>query len=93
VRYNLAPAIFSRTTEGLALWTLSLDLISSSNRRRGALMVHRLYSQRHLRLDINLLTSAFPMVLADALDRALQHTVRVLPTSDQDEGFIAAQAG
>jgi hypothetical protein len=77
----------------LALWTLSLDLISSSNRRRGALMVHRLYSQRHLQLDINLLTSAFPMVLADALDRALQHTVRVLPIADQDEGFIAAQAG
>jgi UDP-GlcNAc:undecaprenyl-phosphate GlcNAc-1-phosphate transferase len=79
--------------EGLALWTLSLDLISSSNRRRGALMVHRLYSRRHLQLDINLLTSAFPIVLADALDRALQHTEQVIPTTGQDEGFIAAQAG
>jgi hypothetical protein len=56
-------------------------------------MVHRLYSQRHLQLDINLLTAAFPMVLADALDRALQHTVQVIPTADPDEGFIAAQAG
>lgn len=83
----------SAPLDGLALWTLSLDLISSSNRRRGALMVHRLYSQRHLQLDINLLTSAFPRVLADALDRALQHTVQVIPTADPDEGFIAAQAG
>ncbi|HXM66951.1 MAG TPA: MraY family glycosyltransferase [Candidatus Acidoferrum sp.] len=79
--------------EGLAVWTLSLDLVSSSNRRRGALMVHRLYSQRDLQLDINLLTSAFPMVLADALDRALQHTVQVIPSAGQDEGFMAAQAG
>jgi hypothetical protein len=46
-----------------------------------------------LQLDINLLTSAFPIVLADALDRALQHTVQVIPSADQDEGFIAAQAG
>jgi len=49
-------------------------------------MVHRLYSQRDLQLDINLLTSAFPVVLADALDRALQHTVHVIPSPEQDEG-------
>jgi hypothetical protein len=79
--------------DGLALWTLSLDLISSSNRRRGALMVQRLYSHRNLQLDINLLTATFPVALADALDRALQHTVRVIPSADQGEGFIAAQAG
>jgi len=72
----------------LALWTFSLDLIGSSNRRRGVFMVHRLYSQRHLQLDINLLTSAFPMVLADALDRALQHTLRVLPTRIRMKDFL-----
>jgi UDP-GlcNAc:undecaprenyl-phosphate/decaprenyl-phosphate GlcNAc-1-phosphate transferase len=83
----------SSSMDGLAVWTLSLDLISSSNRRRGALMVHRLYSQRDLQLDINLLTSAFPVVLADALDRVLLHSVEVIPSPDQDEGFIAAQAG
>src|SRR5208337_1856973 len=27
-------------------WTLALDLVSSANRRRGTLLVHRLYSQR-----------------------------------------------
>ncbi len=84
----------SRSLEGLAFWTLSLDLVNSSNRRRGALMVHRLYSQRDLQFDINLLTSAFPVALADALDRALQHTVQVIPRAGQDDvGFVAAQAG
>jgi UDP-GlcNAc:undecaprenyl-phosphate GlcNAc-1-phosphate transferase len=84
----------ARSLEGLAVWTLSLDLVSSSNRRRGALAVHRLYSQRDLQLDINLLTTAFPIALADALDRTLQHTVQVIPRASQDDqGFVAAQAG
>jgi UDP-GlcNAc:undecaprenyl-phosphate GlcNAc-1-phosphate transferase len=83
----------SDSMDGLAVWSLSLDLVSSSSRRRGALRIHRIYSQRDLQLDINLLTSAFPVVLADALDRALQHTVQVIPSPTQDEGFIAAQAG
>jgi len=83
----------SGSLEGLAVWTLTLDLVSSSSRRRGALMIHRLYSQRDLQLDINLLTSAFPTALADALDRALQHTVQIIPLVDQSEGFVAAQAG
>jgi UDP-GlcNAc:undecaprenyl-phosphate/decaprenyl-phosphate GlcNAc-1-phosphate transferase len=88
----------SRSLDGLSAWTLSLDLVSSSNRRRGAMMVHRLYSQRDLQLDINLLTSAFPAALADALDRTLQSSVQVMPHADQradqnDPGFVAAQAG
>jgi UDP-GlcNAc:undecaprenyl-phosphate GlcNAc-1-phosphate transferase len=85
----------SRSLEGLAVWTLSLDLVNSSNRHRGALTVRRLYSQRDLQFDINLLTSAFPVALADALDRTLQHpVVQVIPRATQDDqGFIAAQAG
>ena len=84
----------TRSLEGLAVWTLSLDLVSSSNRRRGALEVHRLYSQRDLQLDINLLTSAFPIALADALDRTLHNTVQIIPRASQDDqGFVAAQAG
>jgi hypothetical protein len=61
--------------------------------------VHRVYSDRDLQVDINLLTWAFPVVLADALDRTLQHTVQVIPLPGQqlsnqdDQGFIAAQAG
>jgi len=83
----------SSSLDGLAAWTLSLDLISSLSRRRGVLIVHRFYSQRDLQLDINLLTSAFPVALADALDRALQRSVEVMPSADEDEGFITAQAG
>ena len=79
--------------DGLAVWTLALDLVSSTSRRRGALRVHRLYSHRDLQLDINLLTSVFPIALADALDRTLQHTVEIIPHPDQDEGLMAAQAG
>jgi UDP-GlcNAc:undecaprenyl-phosphate GlcNAc-1-phosphate transferase len=83
----------SNSLDGRAVWTLTLDLVSSTSRRRGALRVHRLYSQRDLQLDINLLTSAFPIALADALDRTLPHTVQIIPRADQDEGLIAAQAG
>jgi UDP-GlcNAc:undecaprenyl-phosphate/decaprenyl-phosphate GlcNAc-1-phosphate transferase len=80
--------------EGSALWTLSLDLVSSSNRRRGSMNFHRRYSPRHLQVDINLLTSAFPVALADALDRSIQHAVQVIPLAGQDDqGLIAAQAG
>jgi hypothetical protein len=52
-----------------------------------------LYSQRHLQLDINLLTTGFPTALADALDRTLQYGVQVLQHAGQDnQGFVAAQA-
>jgi len=50
---------------------LTLDLLTTSNRRRGSLVVYRAYSERDLQLDVNLLTSEFPVALADALDRAL----------------------
>src|SRR3981081_2039231 len=78
--------------EGLAVWTLALDLVSTANRRRGSLVVHRMYSQRDLQLDINLLTSVFPAALADALDRILQRTIEMVPRTDPDAGFVAAQA-
>jgi len=89
----------ARSLEDLAVWSLSLDLMSSSHRRRGVMMVHRLCSQRDLQLDINLLTSAFPIAIADALDRTLPHALQVIPLAGQplsgqdDQGFIAAQAG
>jgi UDP-GlcNAc:undecaprenyl-phosphate/decaprenyl-phosphate GlcNAc-1-phosphate transferase len=76
-----------------AVWTLALDLLTSSNRRRGTLMVNRSYSSRDLQIDINLLTSVFPTVLADALDRTLAHPVQVMPLPNQDAPLIAAQAG
>ena len=53
-------------------WNLNLELVTTSNRRRGSLTLYRLYTQRALQLDINLLTSDFPVVLADALDRCVE---------------------
>jgi UDP-GlcNAc:undecaprenyl-phosphate GlcNAc-1-phosphate transferase len=81
------------SVDGLAVWSLALNLLSSANRRRGTLRVHRLYSQRDLQLDINLLTSEFPVALADALDRTLPQTAQVIPLPGQEPGLIAAQAG
>ncbi len=83
----------SQSIDSMAAWTLSLDLISSCNRRRGVLAVHRLYSHRDLQLDINLLTTAFPTAIADALDRSLQHAVQIIPLPTEEARFIPAQAG
>ena len=82
-----------KSVEGSAVWTVALDLLSSSNRRRGLLMVHRLYCTRDLQVDINLLTAAFPTALADALDRTLALSAHVIALPDQDTTLIEAQAG
>ncbi len=80
--------------EGLAMWTLSVDMVSSTSKHRGAMLVHRLRSQRDLQVDINLVTSEFPIALADALDRTLQPALQVIPHPERDEhGLMAAQAG
>lgn len=50
-------------------WRLAVDLITTANLHCGSLIVYRMYSARDLQLDINLLTSRFPVALADALDR------------------------
>ena len=83
----------ANTLDGAAAWTIALDLLSSSNRRRGTLTVLRNYSARDLQLDVNLLTAAFPTALADALDRTLAHSAAVIALPDQQSSFVAAQAG
>ena len=83
----------AKASPGSAVWTIALDLLSSANRKRGTLNIHRIYSQRQLQIDVNLLTTAFPTALADALDRTLAQPAYLIPLSDQDSPFIAAQAG
>jgi UDP-GlcNAc:undecaprenyl-phosphate GlcNAc-1-phosphate transferase len=83
----------AKSMEGPAVWTLVLELLSSGNRRRGTLEIHRLSAHRDLQLDINLLIQSFPIALSDALDRTLPHTARVIELPEQDTGLIAAQAG
>jgi UDP-GlcNAc:undecaprenyl-phosphate/decaprenyl-phosphate GlcNAc-1-phosphate transferase len=90
-RWNKAGS--PKTIDGAAVWTIALDLLTSSNRRRGILLVNRLYSPRDLQLDINLLTSGFPAALAEALDRTLTPSPQVIPLPETDAPLIAAQAG
>lgn len=88
-----SKASIPNSFEGCAVWTVALDLLSSANNRRGILLIHRLYSERDLQLDINLLTSEFPSALADAVDRTLTLSAHVIPLTAQDTPLIAAQAG
>jgi UDP-GlcNAc:undecaprenyl-phosphate GlcNAc-1-phosphate transferase len=88
-----SKASIANAMEGRAVWTVALDLLSSANHRRGTLLIHRLYSARDLQLDINLLTSEFPIALADAVDRTLTLPTHVIPLTAQDTPLIAAQAG
>ena len=92
-RWTKPKPAAAKTTNAAAIWTVALELLSSANRRRGALFVHRAYSDRDLQLDVNLLTSSFPTALADALDRTLVHSAQVIPLPDQETPLIAAQAG
>jgi UDP-GlcNAc:undecaprenyl-phosphate/decaprenyl-phosphate GlcNAc-1-phosphate transferase len=90
-RWNkpLTPQVLDTSAQ----WTVTLDLLTSSNRRRGMLQVQRMYCTRDLQVDINLLTSTFPVALADALDRTLIHSPHVIALPGQDVPLIAAQAG
>jgi UDP-GlcNAc:undecaprenyl-phosphate/decaprenyl-phosphate GlcNAc-1-phosphate transferase len=88
-----SKAGFPKSLDGIALWTIALDLISSANRRRGTLSIHRLYSSRDLQLDINLLTTEFPTALGDALERTIAHPAQIIPLPAQDPALVAAQAG
>jgi hypothetical protein len=74
----------------LPSWKLTLDLVTTSNRRRGSLEVFRVYGPRDLHMDVNLLTSEFPVALADALDRVLSAPRVLIAAAQGDRGYLAA---
>jgi UDP-GlcNAc:undecaprenyl-phosphate GlcNAc-1-phosphate transferase len=74
----------------LPSWKLTLELVTTSNRRRGSLAVYRVYSQRGLQLDVNLITSEFPVALADALDRVLIAPEALETAARSDLQYLAA---
>ncbi len=80
------------TLDSSPSWKLNLDLITTSNRRRGSLVIHRAYTRRDLHLDINLVTSGFPVVLADALDRVLAMPA-VVPAAARSNAQLSAANG
>ncbi len=71
-------------------WCLTLDLVTTGNIRCGSMTIYRLYTDRELQFDINLLTSVFPVALADALDRASKPALEVTPAAERDSGLVAA---
>src|SRR5713226_1888095 len=79
--------------EMVTAWSLTLDLVAANNRRRGSMTIYRVYNHRDLQLDVNLLTSVFPIALADALERALSQIVEVVPAPGKDTDLSAWRAG
>jgi UDP-GlcNAc:undecaprenyl-phosphate GlcNAc-1-phosphate transferase len=75
-----------------AAWDLTLELATTANRRLGSMKIYRFYTDRSLLVDANLLTSVFPVVLADALDRALVSQTVPVPEVTTRTDFEAAQA-
>ncbi len=73
-------------------WCLTLDLVTTRHERCGSMTIHRLYTDRELQFDINLLTSVFPVALADALERASNPLPEVFPADEPSSGLVAAQA-
>jgi hypothetical protein len=73
-------------------WNLELELVTSSNRWLGSMKIYRDYANRALLVDSNLLTSIFPVVLADALDRALSRKQGGVPEATASTDFTAEEA-
>ena len=75
-------------------WSLSLDLVTTTNHYCGSMVIYRAYSERNLQLDINLLTSTFPLALANALARTrLSVAEQTIITGEAPPEMLAAQAG
>src|ERR1022692_2018524 len=79
LRFEWSKPGAAKFRDGWAAWNLGLELVTTSNRWRGSIKIYRLYTDHPLLMDTNLLTSVFPVVLADALDRALAPKEGVVP--------------
>ena len=72
--------------DGRAAWNLRLELSTSAHRWLGSMKIYRFYTDRPLLVNASLLTSGFPVVLADALDRAL--VSKKDPVSEVDNRLV-----
>ncbi len=80
-----------RVAHQWSAWKLSLEVVSSSDLRWGSLTLYRFSGDRPLLLDINLLTSVFPVVLADAVSRAFLPEINI-ETSVASDDMVALHA-
>lgn len=85
--FRWAKPAFGRHSQEWSAWHIELKLVTTTNRDLGRLRIYRFYDDRPLLLDINLLTSVFPVALADALDRVL---TPALCAYDPVPGCVAA---
>jgi UDP-GlcNAc:undecaprenyl-phosphate GlcNAc-1-phosphate transferase len=73
-------------------WSLGLELVTSSHRWLGSMKIYRFYADRALLVDANLLTAVFPVVLSDALDRALNSKQSGVPEATASTDLMAEEA-
>lgn len=90
VHFEWSKPRAAKVRDSWAAWNLGLELVTTSNRWCGSIKISRLYTDRPLLADTNLLTSVFPVVLADALDRALAVKEGVVPEVSAGTDFVAA---
>jgi len=83
----------SKSLSNWGAWHLTLELMTSQSRWHGSIRIYRLYTNRALLVDTNLLTSVFPVVLADAVERVLASNEGAVPEVTANTEFIAAEAG
>ncbi len=88
------PGVLQVREDAPAAWSLNLDLMTTGNFWRGTLKLYREYTERPLLVDVSMLTSVFPVVLADAIDRAMSHACSEMPKPffDQTPAYATAQA-
>jgi hypothetical protein len=82
-----------QTHSSSTAWRVALHLLTSNGIPCGTLTVLRLYSERDLQIDINLLTASFPTALADALHRTLTHPAQLVDLHAHAGTLLEAQAG
>jgi UDP-GlcNAc:undecaprenyl-phosphate GlcNAc-1-phosphate transferase len=88
LRWKKPGSYFS--SDAVSGWKLTLDLVTTDHLRHGSITIYRGYSQQDLQIDINLLTSIFPIALADALERASNSNLEFLPALEESQ-FMSAQ--
>ena len=93
LRWKRPGTCFEYGSEGA--WSLTLDLVTATNCRRGSMTIYRTYTDRTLQIDVNLLTNVFPQTLAETLDRfAYQNqTIGEAALSSGSDEIMAAHAG
>jgi len=77
---------------GWAAWHLTLELVTTDNQWLGSMKMYRFYTDRALLVDTNLLTVLFPIVLADALDRALIPKPGAVPEVTTGTDILVSEA-